>query len=455
MKIILASALTIAIVTVIFSIINFDNNDRGTEAPGESVEARFEPRTKRVTKRYAITDSETNESLEDLDSEISRALAEKDKKIRARLLKEIAEKWALTDSEACFEWALNLPFPSDRSNAVVKMLVTILDGGEGDVDKAISFIDRVDKGELKDDAIIFSFDNLVRMDLVKATKLVSSLSGQGALSSAAYTLAEYLVSENRIVECQNLIEDLPFGSFRDKLAVRFVSQLAVDDQDAAFMWLQSADFDSKNDAYRVLATAYAASDPENGLDKFSTLADESLKRKLAIQVGIEWAKRDPEEAGDWLVSSSRGNEYNENNLAANAVISRWLQWDHEAPFKKIETVENVVARDKMTIYAIEALSEFDPETAASKLSDFSERSSLSTVDAAKEIAVNWLERDPLEASSWIGGLDRGPTRDATIDALISKSLKSGNDLVLAREWAELIQSQEMREHYINLLPNLE
>jgi hypothetical protein len=65
-------------------------------------------------------------------------------------------------------------------------------------------------------------------------------------------------------------------------------------------------------------------------------------------------------------------------------------------------------------------------------------------DAVAITAKNWLIRDPLEASKWIGGLEVGPIKDAAVSELVTNILAKDKDIAMANSWAAQIRDSKVR-----------
>ena len=71
------------------------------------------------------------------------------------------------------------------------------------------------------------------------------------------------------------------------------------------------------------------------------------------------------------------------------------------------------------------------------------------VDGYKALTSEWVKRDSMAASEWVGGLQPGTERDGAAVALVGE-LIFGNtpDLDSAMEWAESIGDQGQRDSWL-------
>ena len=380
------------------------------------------------------------------DSAIEVALAEPDRNKRNQLLGAIVEVWVASDPEACFLWCNALLLPADRSYALISTVKAVLNGGSGDLQKSLTMIDRIKAGEIKDDVIIYNFESIIQMDTMVALETISLLAGRGAIAAAANMLATSMAQTANDQEIAELWGRIPYGSFRDDFAISYVMRLSEQNLNDAFEWLQkNGDFDAANDAYIVAANGYAAKSPEAGLERAAQIADEATRKKFAAQIGLEWAKANPKAAGEWLVAMLNKNTGSTSNPAFGPIINRWMQWDHVAPFEAIQQISNPVDRKNMLADAIGTLSIYSPREASAKAISEIGTTSPEGIRTIKRVVDNWMGRDSIEASAWIGAMESGPAKDASIQIIVSKLIGNNGDASMATAWAMQISSGNLRK----------
>jgi hypothetical protein len=377
---------------------------------------------------------------------ILAALAESDSYKRHSLLGEIARDWAKSDPDGCFYWAKNLSFPADRSSAIVSTLLAVLNGGDGDFSKVIRMIEELPKGEVRDDAIVYSFENLLKMNYSESIGLISSLSGEGAIEAVAKNIAQSIVASESLSDLEDLWLDVGYGTFRNEFAIAYAKELGKVSPDAAFDWLQNhIDFDTRDDAYMHIADAFAKSDPKRGIEIAGEIGDGKVRAKYLKAIGLAWGGGDPNSAGNLVVNLINEKGYDANNDISNAVLAKWIQWDHVAPFEKINEIQKLDDRKKAIASAVDILAIYDPKSAYQVLAANSDFSKDELIAPGERIAAAWLERDPHAASEWIGQFKDGVLKDAFIFQIVDVLLRKDGDLAMAKLWADRITSPSSRK----------
>jgi len=189
--------------------------------------------------------------------------------------------------------------------------------------------------------------------------------------------------------------------------------------------------------------------PENGLKQAWTITDEKMREKFMSQIGIEWARRDTINAGKWAIDMLNQGQRINSSGAIDAIIGRWIQWDHQAPFERIDEISDPFERQQTLYSAIGMLSIYNPKAAALKLANALDLSSTDGANTVKRVVNNWIAKDSIEASTWVRNLSQGPAKDASIIIILDNLLSNKQSVDMARMWAEEILDPSLRNKQIN------
>jgi len=405
------------------------------------------------TKAFSKNDlaSETfvkNEPLEkltiaDIYNLVAAADLETDSFKRREMYREIAKKWSTIDSDSCLNWGLALVSPLDKSSVLIATVshIVVL----GDIIAALELVEKIPRGEFKDDVIVCTISAIAKDDINKALNLVNSLSGEGAFRSAAGDLAKVLTKQGEFGEMQEIWEKIPYGSFRDEFGFFMVHNICRESPEKALKWvLGNSDFFNSENAIRRVASEYAKQDPAAAMDTANLIVHPGLKYSYLQELGRAWGRADPTLAGEWLLRVTAESGYDTNKLLGDGIIAEWVQWDHVNALTALDSIQDPSARNQAKLAALKALASFDPAGAANTIMPLLSPESIESRNAIRKLTSNWMQRDPLAASQWVGSLGEGPLKDVSIDELVSNILSKDRDIVMANSWAAQIKDRKIR-----------
>jgi hypothetical protein len=382
-----------------------------------------------------------------------RTLSERDNLKRRSLIGDLVREWATQDPDSCVEWASGLQNIGDRGSVLGAVTWVLLQGSVQERAKAFDLIDSIENGVMKDGVIVVSFSLALEDSPRRALELVKDLSGSGARQSAAYDLAK---SSYGRTSSDELMNDLEVGDFRNLFASEIVKVMATEDPEEALDWLNSHnDFDGARNAYLSIARSLSGIDPLKGLAVCESISDPGLKTDMIRQIGSDWAREQPEAAGQWLLGSLAKGGLGENKELASAIVGGWVQWNHEAPFREIAKLPEGPAKKVIMEEALQTLAFFDGARAAQVLWNDTTFEADERVNLADSISANWLHKNSIEASKWILSLPAGPERDVSIRNVINEVVEKDGDMEMAFEWANEINDMKLRKIVIEDMDNKE
>ena len=380
------------------------------------------------------------------------ALMEKDNQKRLIEIDKIVVEWSNVDVDVCLNRALQLENIIDKQTALTSIFLAVLD--QKDLKKALEVLERIPRGDLRDDAIAFGMRKCLNLDFDKAMRLTSQVSGRGMINSVARKVSEALLDPAHIDRLSSVLDNVPYGAFRTSLAQELVSKMATDNPQSALGWLNAQkDFPNPSEAAISIACSFGITDPAGGVEASKTIANKAAQDKFMTCLGATWARNKPSEAGTWLLGNIQNSGYAANSAIAKGLISEWIQWDHDEPFLQIAKVMNEDDRNALTLEAAQDLAKFDPLKASAIIGGYLDSPDKATLSVVRGVARNWLERDSIQASNWISGLQQGPAKDASIDVLVDNILSTDGNVEAARNWAANVNSNELRTSIITRISN--
>jgi hypothetical protein len=442
----------IILVTVMFCVIfqSFSQMDSKKAESANTNTSGFLMKSQRYLKTKenfppAESSLKTSAQYPDWDpqKQISLANLEMDPLKRRQMYDEIAKLWALTDSQACFEWAMSLTSPNDKSSVLISTVSAIVNSGK--VDIAINLINKIPRGEFKDDSIVYSIRGIANIDMEQALDLVKSVSGEGALRSVAGDMAKVLAEQGRFGEMHEIWERISYGSFRDQFGFFLVHNICQENPLKAMNWVfENSEFFDSHNAMRRIASEYAKRDPKEALESAGQINDSALKNAYLQQLGKAWGRDNPIAAGEWLLKATADSGYKANKLLGDGIIAEWVQWDHDKAITALETIQDPLERKQAKLTAVQALATFDPAKAANMILPLLTAESVQSQSAIKSLTSNWMLRDPLAASQWIGTLVEGRLKDVSIEQIVLNILSKDKDIIMANSWAAQISDPTIK-----------
>ncbi len=366
-----------------------------------------------------------------------------DENLRATLMGIIADVWAKVDADACFTWANSLSNPNDRSSALTGGILALI--SENKISKAVELIGNQKAGEFRDDMIVYGLSGIASKDIKTAVQLTSLLSGKGATFAASKVIASEIVNKSGLDGLHAILDDVPNGAMRESISLAVIGEIAKSDPEAAFQWFASNPGYSNIESLRKISDAFAVSDPLRGIDLASQIINPSEKKSYLSNLGSKWARKDPTSAGDWLIKSIEDGNFSEAKGAYEEIISESMQWQHEAVFDKLSEISDEKIKATLMLKAVSSFSKFDPKSAADRLGTDFDSKSKEQVTAITTIASNWLVKDPVSATTWVGGLSDGPAKNSAISEIVKNILSTDGDTAMATKWASTLTDVDQRK----------
>lgn len=361
---------------------------------------------------------------------------------REEALNMIVSIWAKDNPTDCYNWVMSMEDSKRKRSLLINAMTSIAETNNPQL--LYSLINMTPKGELKDFSIFYVFGSLAKYDMTAALKLAKELSSENVASGVAEKLAIISI-QSGIGNIGNILDDLPYGSFRDSFVTAAIDKASQRDPTSTFYWvIENQKICNFKESMLRVSSSFAGRDPEGGLILAEKIEDAKLRDAYVQNLGASWAYQEPADAGKWLFDRIQETDFNSNKEIGSGIIYQWVQWDHEKALTAIGAISDLQSRDQAMVVALQSFSDFDPASAAVRLLPLLANNSPENQKIMSELSSNWLRRDPLAASNWIGNIEQGPLKDASIEALVSNILSKDQDYKMANTWAAQVESVKQR-----------
>ena len=317
----------------------------------------------------------------------------------------------------------------------------------GRIEDSLTLIGELPRGEYRDFAITASFSGISARNPDKALELLLSLSGNGAINYCARKFGDALGTGSDMNQIDGFLEKIPYGSVRSMVQNAMISKMAETSPRAAFSWFNDHHVTNPyvGEVMRNIVNGFISNNIIEGINMAEEMQDSKRRIQYLDILATTWGRKSPDECGAWLVNAVNNEGYGKNKQMFDSAIPEVVQLDHETIFQTINNIKNPKDRDLALMVAATALSKYDPASAAERMLPVLNFGSQENVQAISHLTYNWLERDPLAATKWVGGLCSGPLQDASIELVVSNILENDMDFKLASQWAAKITSENLRK----------
>jgi len=391
------------------------------------------------------------QTAESFTKAIADAMAIEDDFARNKVLKDIATEWSKTDLEACFAWANSLGNLKEKSFVLTRIVLDVLKGG--DPIKAESLIDRIPPGEARDTMISYGMLMIASSDIKMAVRLMATISSEQSIKSSMRDMVGTIIAEGKVDALQQVMTDMPYGALRDSFNEAVLNNVSVNNPQLAFDWLQRNPDAVSLDTLNALGAGFASNNPLKGIEAAENFKNGQDRKLFLGSLFNEWTRKDPKSAGAWVTSQVKDSGFVDNKEDFEIVAEESVRIDQDLIFQQLAKISSSTERTSATLIAAKYLSKYNPQKAVGIALAEGLNQTPEQVKTLQITAQNWLNRDSLAASKWIGSLTEGPVRDATVSELIKNLIEKDQDYDAAMKWANTIQSKENRDKQIAVINN--
>jgi len=385
----------------------------------------------------------TKYDVKDIYEMITAANLIDDDNRRVQTLKRIALLWTVIDPDACLKWALSIADDKVGYEYITAQVILTLIGYD-QFEKAIQLVQEIPQGSLRDTAIGYSMYDLANLDLGTAARLLDMIASIDQIERSTGTLSKVLIESHKLSELKEMYENLSYGAVKESLGSAAIRVLMLQDPLKAVDWLRDNPELKNAKNFEALAFGFAKNDPVRGIEIANEINDPVMKQEYLSWLINGWAENSPSEAGEWITEQIEVNNFNQNREQFSMIALKALARNQSFLFNQIAGISNRNEREVATLSAASALSSYNPQKAAEIALATPSDNPANQVEALTITAKNWLSRDPLEASKWIGNLPNGQIRDSAVSELVNNILTKDRDIAMANSWAAQIRNPEMK-----------
>lgn len=386
--------------------------------------------------------SKIKSDLSNLDEMIALARSIEDGERRAQTLKMIVDLWARKDPDASFRWANSLDEKVGKDYIIAQTILTLVN--TRNPQKAESLLSLLPAGNTKDVSIEYCISEAASFDVSLAVRLASLLASPDTMKMIAGGLAGDMVKNKDFMSLQQMTDEVPHGMMKEYLNSAAIKNLSSIDPFLALDWMKKNPNNNTSLDLLDLSRGFSEKNILEGIEIAKEFNDKNGKNEfLGFMVG-NWATKDQAAAINWAVNQIQNSSYANNKIAFDSIAHISIIKDQDFIFEQIAQIENVSERSAATLSAAKILSEYNPEKAAQIALATPGNQAATQIDTLTVTTRNWLIRDPLAASKWIGSLSNGPVRDSAVSELVTNILSKDKDIVMANSWAAQILDPKIR-----------
>lgn len=422
------------------------HSPRGNNSVQKVKVSDYQASDRNVKNPHDIVPSATIYDVHDINAMIKAAFLINDDEERCQKLKKIAQLWTLIDPDACLKWSLSIANDKIGYEYIsAKVISTLVENNQSE--KAIEMLSGIPKGKLRDTAIgygIWSILDLGGTDMATAERLLTMLSSKEQMDRSVDTLSKELIKSNKLHDLKEMYDGLSFGMLKESVGSSVLRNLASMDPLAGLDWIRSNQELNNIENYEALAYGFSKLDPIQGINIADEINDTGIREKYLSYLLNGWAAGNHKEAGKWITDQISNKNFDQMKNEFFIIARKSFAHDENLLFSQIENITDQSEKNAAILSAAAALSEYNPRNAAELALATLTRQPEKQVEAVAITVKNWLIREPLEASKWIGDLKIGPMKDAAVSELVTNILSKDKDMVMANSWAAQIRDPKIR-----------
>ena len=361
---------------------------------------------------------------------------------RDGLVRALLVSWAQGDPRAAWEQAGTLPSSAGKADTLRSILTAWSQLNPADAAEAAmsgKFASSVMSGSSGEHPFLTVAERWARIDPEAAMTWARSLPSGVTASLTIAAVVRSIARNGNPQVALRYANELPASTTRESLMGDIGGMLVTQDPNAAISWAQSLpDGNEKFNTLAEISAAWARHDPAAAAVYATSLPTGRVRRQFITTVGEEWIAKDPEAGLSWV--NSLPNEEPRFGILQSA-IGPLAQIDPETAARIVSTVLPPGEQQQNAANTvISRWAQFDGAGAAAWASQFPEGGMR---DAAwAQVARQWAFQDWTSTADWLRTLPDGPGRDGAIDSFVASV--DGYDIQTATEWAGAIGNPEQR-----------
>jgi len=344
-------------------------------------------------------------STENLESRLTRIMAEKKVHDRLSKLSETGLHLTLEEIPASLEAARNFKQLRER---VVLREATLKRWSQLSPEESLSHASNLPESRLKYEAVGFAVTKLAARSPEKAAAALLKLPPGASRNGASDALAETWAR----------------GSAPD--ALRWASGLS--------------DGASKQSAFQNIWFVWVHTDPAAAAAEVHKVPAGDIKNALITNIAGEWAAVDPAAAIRWAEGLPPGTE---RQLAQSNIAGSWADWDPVAAGVFALALPDE-ATSRLAVGGVaERWATQDPQASAGWLAKAPGAVHQAGLSRLMQI---WAQDDPQSAGQWVDGLPEGALRQTALESYSDAAVRWTPDLAVAR--AAKLENESIRQQKV-------
>ena len=353
---------------------------------------------------------------------------------------EIYQTWAMKNPAEAFRHASANAHPDNRDMILTNLARMY---GESQPEKAYEWATSLEDPYERRRAVIFSVRGITRVDLERATGILSDLEKEGQneilVNQLKFQILEELSQYNQ-TEAYSFIQTVPFSSGRGWAIERLSSHWVLQNPENTLQWSRALPVEKERDmAVTAALSSWSEVDPAAAAEYVEKNTDLSIKPAMAGLIAEQWAETNPEKAMEFCLKHLP-DEAPETDDSKTRVLSCLMKKDADKALEMITDFPNAFDEQKQIGPSIVKWIGESPHE-INKVLDFIEDAQLSP-KMMGAVATGWTSVDPGSAAKWIESLDEGEGKQNAIKSMLSQTTDTHPETVI--EWALQVNNPETR-----------
>jgi hypothetical protein len=374
------------------------------------------------------------------------ALAMPDSPMKVKALSGALQQWVATDPMAALGWLEALPVDSSVYNSRKAVFRQVLNQ---DFDIAKAFIEAESDPVSRREILSHLYVNNLAWNR-SYEEIESMLDWMGSVATGSLydqNVSDVLgaMAESDSGRAVDFMLQMPPGNARMNALGTIARIMAGQDPVAALAFAQSLEYeDEQRRALSNIGNQLPRHGVANASELIASSEDPLVQQLLAGRMVGEWGKYDREAALAFVESLSDDQA---RYTAVGSILNHWIQSE---PVEAMDYMQAALPQDRLSSNLSAAFSQWarqDPAQAVVWLDQLPAGARAQQANIYNRVAQAYVEHDPMAASEWIGALDAGPERDATVKVLVNHISKIDPEAGFI--WAATVSDGNDRRNSLN------
>ena len=347
----------------------------------------------------------------------------------------LLRRWAGTDREAAWDWALAQPGSERRTTLLAGVAAAAAQDSPSEM---IEIVDTLDPEERRSivQAILAAW---ARTDPEAALSALEEMADPQLTQAAQHSMITVWAQSDPRAAFDWVLAQPPSG-VRPSLLQATLSAYATSDPEQALALASDVDAGRRSNVVAAIIRQWAREDPRAAAAWLDSSPDKTPAAISAVVGG--YTKLDPEAAFDWLMDQSAGAQLQSVSTVVRAIAAK----SPEAARRLIERIDDRETRQVAGSALISRWVETDPRTAVRAIArmgdEFSQRLYLSAFQS-------WSGFDREGATAFLNQVPSS-VRDWAINGILHQAL-FGEDIAFAERMYNRLAGDEVRQQAASMM----